>query len=586
MGPQSRRIEALPPLLANQIAAGEVVERPASVVKELIENSLDAGAASIEIDIEQGGVQLIRVRDNGAGIHPDDLPLAIASHATSKIRSREDLSHIMTMGFRGEALASIASIAHLTLTSAYEKSSGHQIKINESNHAIVSPSPHPKGTTVEIRNLFYNTPARRKFLRTEKTEFQHIDELIKKSALAHHTIQFVLKHNQKEVRFFMPVLSKQKAITQLSALCGPHFSEHAIYIESEGAGMTLSGWISLPHFSRSQADVQYSYLNNRIIRDKIINFAVKEAYRDVLYRDRYPAYALFLEILPNFVDVNVHPNKHEVRFREASLVRDFISRSILDALKSSKTAACSSHSHEGSNQNKNTSLPDFYQFHSKTNHSDKSSLKQIEMAKLLYGQQEIIEETPPLGFALAQLKGIYILAENNQGLVLVDMHAAHERIVYEQMKQAIQLQSVPMQQLLAPIMIAVSEQEANLLEEDPNCFKEFGFEVDRSGKENISIRAVPQCFSDGPLEQLVRDMLADFIAHGKSTRASDDINRILGTLSCHYAVRAKRILSIPEMNALLRDMEKTAHSGQCNHGRPTIKTLSMDELDQLFLRGR
>ncbi len=645
----NQRIQKLTPLLANQIAAGEVVERPASVVKELLENSLDAGATQVDIDIEQGGVKLIRVRDNGSGIHQDDLPLALSRHATSKIQKTEDLSQIMTLGFRGEALASIASVSRLALTSAQAKCGGFQVTSEGDRVSDLIPAAHPQGTTVEVRDLFFNTPARRKFLRSEKTEFDHIDELIKRTALSVFQVGFTLKHNQRVVRQYFPVSSGGKASERLSALCGPAFVENALHIEAEGAGMRLTGWIALPTFSRSQTDLQYFYVNGRVVRDKLVIHALKEAYQDVLYRDRHPAYVLFLEISPQQVDVNVHPTKHEVRFREGRLVHDFVFRSVHDALaqpvseeksggvvdrKEVKQPAAPAPQrvqeqlalyrtlHEGSIAappatptfttnntptatttnnpvNTVTSSPSPVSFprrrepihpplqHSCSTHGAGNILT---MGSRLRGNDtgggEEREEIAPLGFAIAQLQGIYILAENDAGLVIVDMHAAHERILYEQMKASLSQHNMPKQCLLMPLTLTLSEREADCVEHEIEFFHQIGFQVERIAKETIAIREVPQLLAEGPLDQLVRDIISDLLAHGKSLRAQENFHKLLATLACHSAIRANRHMTIPEMNALLRHMEKTDHSGQCNHGRPTTVCLSLEELDKLFLRGR
>lgn len=599
------RIQKLSPLLSNQIAAGEVIERPASVVKELIENSLDAGASLVEIDIEKGGVQLIRVRDNGSGIHQDDLSLALSRHATSKIGLPEDLAKINTLGFRGEALASMGSVSRLTITSALAKNAGWQAMVEGDIKPVVKPAAHPQGTTVEVRDLFFNTPARRKFLRGEKTEFDHIDELIKRMALSSFTVGFMLKNNQKIVRHYFPAPSFKNSSERLSALCGPVFVENAVHIESEGAGMHLYGWIALPTFSRSQADLQYFYVNNRMVRDKLVIHALKEAYHDVLYRDRYPAYILFLEVDPAQVDVNVHPAKQEVRFREGRVVHDFIFHSVHDALSSVRPGSDSladdpiaknpvEHTHQPKpiqQELKNVVRSTHYPQHQ---HAQKAHPK-IKEQLAVYGSlhQELTakaiaeEDTiPPLGFALCQLKGIYIFAENAQGLVMVDMHAAHERILYEKMKKAFFTQQMPVQTLLVPITLLLSEREVDCVERKPELFLQMGFKVERIGRESLVVREVPQLLAEGPIEQLIRDMITDLLEHGESSRAQENINHLLGTLACHSAVRAKRQLTLEEMNALLRDMEKTEHSGQCNHGRPTWIQLSVDDLDKLFLRGR
>ncbi len=586
----TKRIQILTPLLANQIAAGEVVERPVSVVKELIENSLDAGASQIDIDIEQGGVKLIRVRDNGSGIHKEDLPLACSRHATSKIAAPDDLAAIHTLGFRGEALASIGSISRLQLTSAIEKNSAWQVSVEGDIASDIQPAAHPQGTTIEVRDLFFNTPARRKFLRAEKTEFDHIDELIKRMALSSFHVGFTLKHNQRIARQYFPVQQKENE-ERLSALCGPAFVQHALHIEAESSGMKLSGWIATPTFSRSQADLQYFYVNGRMVRDKLVIHALKQAYQDVLYRDRYPAYILFLDILPSQVDVNVHPTKHEVRFREGRVVHDFISHAVHDAL---------SHEHVGECDHDHTSqaipaaipapkIPAAVNYISSPRPVNKSVVQeQMQIYRALQEETHppIKIDAHPLGYALGQLQGVYILAENEQGLVMIDIHAAHERIVYEKMKASMAQQQLAIQTLLVPLNIVLSEREADIIEQTPAIFQQLGFNLQRMSQDTIVVRAVPQLLAHAAIEQLVRDMISDLMEHGKSQRMEETINHLLGTLACRSSVRAHRKLALAEMNALLRDMEKTDHSGQCNHGRPTCVKFSMNELDKLFMRGR
>lgn len=598
------RIHALSPLLANQIAAGEVVERPASVVKELLENCLDAGATRIEIEIEQGGVKRMCIRDNGGGIEKDDLALAISRHATSKIQETQDLAQIATLGFRGEALASIGSVSRLTLTSAVAKGEGASISVEGDQVSVVRPAAHPIGTTVDVRDLFFNTPARRKFLRAEKTEFDHIDELVKRIALSTFDVDIILKHNQKVVRHYLPANSPLAVSERLSALCGEAFVENSLHIESEGAGMQLSGWIALPTYSRSQADMQYFYVNGRLVRDKVIIHALRQAYHDVLYRDRYPACVLFLVISPTQVDVNVHPTKHEVRFRESRVVHDYVFRTVHDAI------AHSGVSHEAPVNNvtpmphreitcthtpastplydRKPETPAYYHSSSSSQPSSLAMQSELKLYQTLHAPtlEPASVTQPPLGFALGQVHNIYILAENEQGLVMIDMHAAHERVVYEKMKTAMHENSLSIQQLLVPLSLSLTEQEANGVEEASALFSTFGFQVERVSQTNVVVRAVPALLSEGPIEQLIRDMAADWLMHGESSRAEERIHQLLGTLACHSAVRAKRRLTIPEMNALLREMEKTDHSGQCNHGRPTTLSLSMAELDKLFMRGR
>jgi len=589
------RIQTLSPLLANQIAAGEVVERPASVVKELVENSLDAGATQIDIEIEQGGARLIKVRDNGNGIHEEDLPLALSRHATSKILSAEDLAQILTLGFRGEALASIGSVSRLSITSALAKQSGKQIVVEGDIASEVRPAAHPQGTTVEVRDLFYNTPARRKFMRSEKTEFDHIDELVKRIALSSFQTGFTLKHNQKLVRQYFPAASSAQDNERLRALCGSEFASHALHIEAEGAGMRISGWIAQPTFSRSQADLQYFYVNGRIVRDKLVMHAMRQAYHDVLYRDRHPAYVLFLDVPPNLVDVNVHPTKHEVRFRESRVVHDFIYRSVHDALAHEKPGV-SCHHEPSVPVNVPAYVPVFKEQHEYKQHQHQQHqhvAEQMTLYRALAAETPAQEAlavvpmtTPPLGYAIGQLLGIYILAEKENTLVMIDMHAAHERVLYEKMKTSWQSEQMAVQKLLVPLTISLSEREADAVEQSPEIFQQLGFAVARISKETIAIREVPQLLADGPMDQLLRDVIADLLEQGGSSRVQERINHLLGTLACHTAVRANHQLGIPEMNALLRQMEKTEHAGQCNHGRPTCVELTLEELDKLFMRGR
>lgn len=576
------RIQKLSPQLANQIAAGEVIVRPASVVKELVENSLDAKASRIDIDVEQGGLRLIHIRDDGSGIHPEDLTLALNRHATSKIAQSEDLAKIISLGFRGEALASIASVSRFSLISAISEHSGWKITAEGDVFSNVEPAAHPTGTTVEVRDLFFNTPARRKFLRAEKTEFAYIDELIRCLALAAFSVHFTLRHNHRLIKQYHAVDDLSQAEERLSVLCGAEFVAQALQIEAQGAGMRLFGWIGLPSFSRSQTDLQYFYVNKRSVRDKSVTHAIKEAYQDVLYRDRYPAYILFLEINPTLVDVNVHPTKHEIRFREARVVHDFILCSIKDALSGicpqSKTVSVQYE------QAQLQSPPIQVQeqlglYRSLTDASEDLQIKSNDSSLADFSM-------PPLGLALAQLQGVYILAENQQGLVLVDMHAAHERVIYEKMKKAYREQQISIQPLLMPMTMMLSEREASVVNNQSSLFKKVGISIENITPETIVIREIPEILKEIPMEPLIRDIIADLIEYEKSSRAEEIIFHLLGTLACRYAVHAKRQLTLIEMNALLREMEKTEHSGQCNHGRPTYIQFSLQELDKFFLRGR
>lgn len=601
------RINLLSPRLANQIAAGEVVERPASVLKELLENSLDAGAGRIEIDVEQGGTKLLRVRDNGGGIHKDDMALALSRHATSKIAELEDLENISSLGFRGEALASISSVSRLTMTSRLASDTGAaawSVAVEGQDRAAqLVPAAHPQGTTVEVSDLFFNTPARKKFLRTEKTEFDRIDEILKRVALSRFDVQFTLTHNQRVIHKLLPAISEQEKRRRVALVCGPAFAENAVAVEMECPGLRLWGWVSLPTFSRSQADLQYFYVNGRIIRDKLVAHAVKQAYSDVLFHGRHPAYVLFLELAPSAVDVNVHPTKHEVRFRDSRLVHDFLFSSMHKAL-AKVTPAGRFEKLPGSDAEANTTYTEnesrfgFVGGQSSLSLRDsatnwQSSYTQFPQNAERFKQQlEAYSrlnaddaEIPPLGYAIAQLHGIFILAQNKQGLILVDMHAAHERITYERLKNACANEALKMQPLLVPLPIAISAAEAECAESQQEVLMQLGMEVERVATESIIVRQIPSILRDANIEQLVRDVLSDIKEYGSSDRIKSHQDELLSTMACHGSVRANRLLTIPEMNALLRDMEATERSGQCNHGRPTWVFMSLADLDKLFLRG-
>lgn len=611
------RINLLSQRLANQIAAGEVVERPASVIKELLENSLDAGADRLEIEVEQGGGKLLRVKDNGVGIHKQDLELALSRHATSKISDLEDLENIRSLGFRGEALASISSVSRLQLTSRAadaEADNGWKVTLEGQNMAAsLSPAAHGQGTTVEVRDLFFNTPARKKFLKTEKTEFTRIDEVVKRMALSRFDVQFSLQHNQRTIHKLIKASTEQEKQRRVGLVCGPAFVENSVCIEMEGPGLRLWGWVSLPTFSRSQADLQYFYVNGRIIRDKLVTHAVKQAYRDVLFHGRHPAYVLYLELAPSAVDVNVHPTKHEVRFRDSRLVHDFLFSSLHKALAEvtpsdqfpvgaepgGSVAAASPLT--GSNESVDyLQQPDYLQQQSTLALAESSHRGYANNAwgarpdpQAIQRQMAAFEkltavdaEVPPLGYAIAQLHRIYILAQNKEGLIIVDMHAAHERITYERMKTACQNEKLKMQPLLVPLSIAVSQSEAECAESQKQVLLSIGIELERAAAESIIVRQVPSILRNADIEQLVRDVLSDVLEYGSSDRIQAHQDELLSTMACHGSVRANRQLTIVEMNALLRDMEATERSGQCNHGRPTWVYQSLDELDKLFLRGQ
>ncbi len=595
-----KRIHQMPNQLINQIAAGEVVERPASVVKELLENSLDAGASKIEIDIEQGGVKAIRIRDNGQGIHKDDLALALSRHATSKIRNLDDLENVRSLGFRGEALPSIASVSRMTLTSKQQEGDSWSVQGHDEHSAELKPAPHALGTTVEVRDLFFNVPARRKFLRTEKTEFNHLEDVVKRIALSRFDVDISLSHNQKMIKHMRSAQDRQGMEKRIAEICGQAFMEQALYMEFEAAGLKVYGWIAFPTFSRSQADMQYFFVNGRMIRDKLVTHAVRQAYQDVLFHGRHPAYVLYLELDPAQVDVNAHPTKHEVRFREGRLAHDFLFRAIHNALADVRPGesdrAQSMQDPAMLDQSSRMAMPSY----SSVPRQDNMALRveeQIQsysrMAANAYSatvENKAMDteqgDVPPLGYAVAQVHGVFILAQTARGMVAVDMHAAHERITYERLKTALDEGSIASQPLLVPIAISVSEKEANLAEQHQAIFNELGFELDRSGPESLRIRQIPVILARGDAEALVRDVLSDLVAYGNSKRIRQAINEVLGTMACHGSVRANRKLTLPEMNALLRDMERTERSGQCNHGRPTWVEFSMDEMDKWFMRGQ
>lgn len=618
------KIRLLDPRLANQIAAGEVVERPASVVKELLENALDAGAKRVDIEVEDGGVKLIRTRDDGEGIAQADLPLALSRHATSKIAALEDLEAVASLGFRGEALASISSVSRLSLSTAQEGDTSGWCARSEGRDmaAVLEPVAHPRGTTVEVRDLFFNTPARRKFLRTEKTEFGHLEEVVKRQALGRFDVGFSLRHNGRAVHNLKPAHSQLEQERRLAAVCGPAFMENALFIDRSAIGLRLWGWVALPSFSRSQADLQHFYVNGRYIRDRLVGHAVRQAYRDVLFHGRHPAFVLYLELAPASVDVNVHPTKHEVRFRDGRSVHDFIFRTLHQVLADVRPEEAAQTANLGQQAEApvqwpadqtamslvdsgagNPAAPSVDRFVGNGAPFDRPLTSGLPVGQVneqiaAYSRLQSVTAgeaeppsasgggVPPLGYALAQLKGVYILAENAQGLVLVDMHAAHERITYERMKRAKEGEGIRSQPLLVPMSIAVSRREADCAEQHGEQFAEFGLHLQRASEEALIVREVPVILAGSEVEQLVRDVLSDLLEFGTTDRIRAHANEILSTMACHGSVRANRRLSIPEMNALLRDMEATERSGQCNHGRPTWVQVGMAELDKWFLRGR
>lgn len=603
-------IRTLPPQLINQIAAGEVVERPASAIKELVENAFDAGADRIEIEIEQGGMGLIRVRDNGCGIDKEELPLALSRHATSKIASLEDLESVLTMGFRGEALPSISSVSRLQLTSRPRgKNHAWQIQTDGGERNFdLKPAAHPEGSTVEIRDLFYNTPARRKFLRSEKTEFHHIDTVVRRMALSRMDVAITLSHNDREILRLPSSKNLSESPKRLEAILGRDFLEQSLPIEQNAADLKIHGWIGLPTFSRSQPDQQYFYVNGRLVRDKLVNVAIRQAFQDVLYHGRHPIYVLYLELDPTLVDVNAHPTKMEVRFREARLVHDFLFSSIHRALGSATAGGptvgqpppkVEESFREKYPTSSRSGVRDYPSERFTHFSSGKQAALSLDTPNLLERYDRLLNtdepfsahsgglaETGRLGHAIAHLHGAFILAENAEGLILVDAHAAHERITYEKLKAEQTLGDIPSQSLLLPIPLDVTETEADAAEEQQSNLATLGVELRRTGPTNILVTALPAQLPIADGDQLIRDVLTDFAQQGRSRRLEETLNQILATMACHGSVRANRQLSLAEMNALLRDMEATERSGQCNHGRPTWVQLTLQDLNGLFQRGR
>ncbi|MCG7600337.1 DNA mismatch repair endonuclease MutL [Halomonas sp. McH1-25] len=669
---QTRRIQILNPRLANQIAAGEVVERPSSVVKELIENAIDAGSRRIEVELEAGGARLIKIRDDGSGIAEQDLPLALSRHATSKIESLEDLEGVASLGFRGEALASISSVSRLELISNIDDDPTAGWRVVAEGRQMeprVSPAPHPRGTSVCVRDLFFNTPARRKFLRTEKTEFGHVEEAFRRLALSRYDIGWTLRHNQKTVHQLRPAMDTASGERRISALLGGKFLDNALHLDIEASGLRLWGWVGLPNHSRAQADQQYFFVNGRVVRDRLVAHAIRQAYRDVLFHGRHPAFVLYLELDPTVVDVNVHPTKHEVRFRDGRLVHDFLFSSLHRALaevrpneaprdtaggqrgddaigeagdEATARQAESTAGQEASDQSRWQQQPmalypgrdgagsdggsrpgaarvrefmaGYRALHPdhdealltpqpqapggeeaamawRERRDGKASVATLPSASALAMPEEDPTQAPPLGYAIAQLHGVYILSQTVRGLVVVDMHAAHERITYEGMKQQVHGDAhgeghLEAQPLLVPVSLAASPGEVETAERCREAFTRLGVELDVAGPETLLVRQVPVLLAQADVEPLIRDMLADLERYGHSDRIEAHINELLSTMACHGSVRANRRLTLAEMNALLRDMERTERSGQCNHGRPTWTEMSMQQLDKLFLRGQ
>lgn len=593
-------IKQLPPQLINQIAAGEVIERPASAVKELIENSLDAGATQIVVDIEEGGSRLIRVTDNGSGINKPDLDLALSRHATSKISSLLDLESVLSFGFRGEALPSMSSVSRLTLTSrqASDKAGWYVKADGTENELDPVPAAHPVGTSVELRDLFYNTPARRKFLKTDKTEFGHIETVLKRMALSRFDVGFSLKHNQRQVMELKPALSNAEKDQRVGLLCGDGFAHESIEIDVVNGDLGLQGWVGLPTYSRSQADMQFFYVNGRLIRDKLINHAVRLAYQDVLFHGRHPVYVLYLSIDPTLVDVNAHPAKLEVRFRESKAVHDFVYRRVKQILTDVRPSDhYSVKKLEPSSTNALPAYNDMQQRHMPMSVSEPSAnyakgpsytapKMPLGSASFDRANHQVDGSPPPMGYAIAHLHNTYILAESERGLVLVDTHAAHERIVYEKMKKQYDAGEMPSQPLLIPQKIQLSDQEVLVFEQHQVMLDGLGLDLSLSGPNTLLVRAIPVLLALDDAEVLVRKLIQDLAETGESKSVQEACYTVLGNMACHGSIRANRRLTEMEMNALLRDIEQTDNSGQCNHGRPTWVLLNVQQLDSLFLRGQ
>ena len=580
-----RKIRQLSIETYNLISAGEIVDRPSSALKELIENSLDARATKIDIEIESGGKHLLRVKDNGQGINREDLRLALASHATSKIRNHEDLLSIRTLGFRGEALASISAVSRFALTSNIheEPAEGVSIKINQiiNNELFIEPSPHYRGTTVEVRDLFFNTPARKKFLRTDRTEFLKLEEVIRRLALASPSVSFSLSHNGRLVRDF----PKGNSIDRTGAVLGGSFCNNCIEIEEVRAEIKVRGWIGLPTFTRGQPDQQFIFINGRFVRDKMLSHAIRQGYSDVLYQGRNPVFAIFLDIDPESVDVNVHPSKNEVRFRNSRDAHAFLKYSVSKAIEGISVKETIARGSSGM-----VASPDSVPLQFDFGRVD-AGRSERERVSFVNQKRESVEgaggfESEPLGYAIGQIHGIYILSQTASGIVIVDTHAAHERITYERMKRSFREDRVKSQPLLVPHSISVSEAEANLVEDISAELRRLGLSIRRSGPESVLVETIPAMLSKTNVEELVKDLFSEITEFESSKIIEEHQDEVISSMACHSSLRANRPLTIAEMNALLRDIEETERSGQCNHGRPTWYHISLAELDTMFLRGR
>ncbi|MBI5912566.1 MAG: DNA mismatch repair endonuclease MutL [Betaproteobacteria bacterium] len=605
-------IHLLPDLLINQIAAGEVIERPAAALKELLENSLDAGATDIAVQLEGGGIKLLRVRDNGRGIARDELPLALMRHATSKIASLDDLQQVASMGFRGEALASMAAVAHLALTSR-TSSDTHGWKVDALNGVVGEPAPasHAPGTTVEIRDLYFNTPARRKFLKSEDTEFAWCEEAFKRIAMSRPDVAFSLQHNGKTVWQLRGQRTEDRGQKpsrpliadgleeRISALLGDGFGHAAVTVKRGAANLSLQGLAALPAYSRSSRDAQYFFVNGRFVRDKVASHALRQAYQDILHHQRHPAFVLFLELPPEQVDVNVHPAKSEVRFRESQGIHQFIFHTLQQALavpasgRDARAPAQQPAPFIPAQQNMRLGVAEreaaYRLWEVQTGIRDQGSVVSSQLSErggVATATCHLTPDSFPLGYALAQLSGIYILAQNSQGLIVVDMHAAHERIVYEKLKTSLDAEQIAMQPLLIPVSFYANALEVATAEAEQDALRKLGFDIAPLSPTQLVVRAMPALLKQAEAETVAHEVLRELREFGASRALTERRNELLATLACHGAVRANRILSVTEMNALLREMERTERADQCNHGRPTWFQLSLGDLDKMFMRGK
>ncbi len=596
-------IARLPDLLISQIAAGEVVERPASVLKELLENSLDAGSRAIQVHLEEGGVKLIRITDDGCGIAKDELALALTRHATSKILSLDDLERVATLGFRGEALASVASVARLAISSR-ERGASHAWKLKAESGAQPEPAALMAGTVVEMRDLYYNTPARRKFLKAEGTEFAHCADAVKRLALTRPDVAFSLTHNGRTLFQLAPADSARR----IADILGDDFLAAARRLEVAAGALSITGFAIDPTRATDAKDGQYVFVNGRYVRDKVISHALREAYRDVLHGSRQPAVCLFVSIDPALVDVNVHPAKTEVRFRDSRAMHQFVFHAVqrtlatavptetlnvaVDAQKEANFSYTANYApplqHQASLGVAEPAAAAYLAFARASQNLGGQSYQSSNPASApqFSPQESSDRDGPPLGYALAQLHGIYVLAQNARGLVLVDMHAAHERILYEKLKTAFDNRQIATQALLIPAVFSAEPLAIAAVEEHAAALADLGFEIAALGPNQLGVRSVPALLQSGDPAALAKSLIAELREHGITQLATARRNELLATMACHGAVRARRLLSIPEMNALLRQMEETERAGQCNHGRPTWTELSISDLDKLFLRGQ